>query len=110
MATVSQEETRSSLSLLRDVVLSLTRVVEDSTELIGASVHEELARFRTELARHALSVAAVMAGASLLTAGLAMLLSALLGSWPLTLVIFGAIYLGAGFALSRGLGPTEEET
>jgi hypothetical protein len=104
------EGRRSSLSLVRDVVISFTRVVEDSTELIGASVHEELARFRTELARHALALVAVIAGAFLLAAGLAMFVSELLESWPLTLVLFGAVSLAVGFFLNRSIAPREDES
>jgi hypothetical protein len=109
-ASEAMEEKRSGLSLVRDVVISFTRVVEDSTELIGASVHEELARFRTELARHALALVALIAGASLLAAGLAMFVSELLDSWPLTLVLFGAASLGAGLLLSRSVAPKEDES
>lgn len=90
---------RSTVALLRDVLLSLTRVAEDSTDLVGASVREELARFRDEMSRHALALAAVVTGAALLTAGLAIFLSELLGSWPLTLSLFGALYLAAGIGI-----------
>jgi hypothetical protein len=90
---------RSTFGIVRNVVLSLTRVVEDSTELIGASVHEELAQFRVDLARHALGIVAIVTGAALGTAGLAILVSELIGSWSATLVIFGGVYLAIGLAL-----------
>lgn len=90
---------RSSFSVIRDATLSLTHIVEDSTELIGASIHEELERFRVEMARHALSVIAVVIGGALLTAGLAIYLNQLLESWPLTLVIFGALYFATALLL-----------
>ncbi|MGH9324207.1 MAG: phage holin family protein [Vicinamibacteria bacterium] len=101
MSTLPQEEERprSALSLVRDVVQSLTHMVEDSTELVAATVREELTRFRVELARNAVAGVALLAGTSLLTAGLAMFLNQLLGSWPLTLSLFGALYLGIGLAL-----------
>lgn len=101
MATVPQERRRSSLALVRDAILSLTHIVEDSTELVGATIREEVEHFRVEMARHTLSLAAVVAGASLLTAGLAMFVSELIGSWPLTLVLFGVFYLGVGLVLQR---------
>lgn len=86
-------ERRSSFTLLRNVVIDLTQVVEDSTELIGASVREELAEFREDMARQALSIVAIIIGGLLLAAGLAMLVSAWLGSWSATLLIFGAIFV-----------------
>ena len=90
---------RSTFGVVRDVLLSMTRVVEDSTELIGASVHEELAQFRVDLAKHMLGVVAVVTGVALGTAGLASLVSELVGSWPLTLLLFGGVYLVGGVGL-----------
>jgi hypothetical protein len=97
--TDDAEGRRSTLSLIKNVVLDLTQVVEDSTELIGASVREELAQFREDMTRHMLAMVAVIIGGSLATAGLAMLVSEWIGSWPVTLLIFGAIY----FAFAVGL-------
>lgn len=97
-------ERRSTFALIRSVVMSMTHVVEDSTELVGASVREELERFRLEMARHALAIIAVVTGTSLVSAGLAMFLSELLGSWPLTLVLFGSVYLGIALWLYRFAG------
>ena len=74
-ADASSENRRSTLGIIKHVVLDLTQVVEDSTELIGASVREELAQFREDMARHMLAIVAVIIGGSLLTAGLAMLVS-----------------------------------
>jgi hypothetical protein len=108
MAIVPREPRRSTLALVRDSLISLTRIVEDSTDLVGASIREELERFRVEMARHTLALAAVVAGSSLLTAGLAMFVSRLVGSWSLTLVAFGVVYLVAGFALLRAKGPDDE--
>lgn len=102
------EHPRSTLALLRNVVLDLTQVVEDSTELIGASVREELAAFRDDMARHALAIVAVVIGGSLLTAGLAMMVSEWIGSWPVTLLIFGAIYVAFAAGLRFG-GRREQE-
>lgn len=100
-------ERRSTFALIRSVVMSMTHVVEDSTELVGASVREELERFRLEMARHALAIIAVVTGTSLVSAGLAMFLSELLGSWPLTLVLFGGVYLGIALWLYRFAGPPD---
>ncbi|HXV60506.1 MAG TPA: hypothetical protein VEK15_07425 [Vicinamibacteria bacterium] len=112
MASISQDEgeslvpeRRSTLSVLRSVVLSLTHVVEDSTEFVSASVREELERFRIEMARHALSIIAVVAGTALVSAGVAMFVSKLVGSWSLTLVLFGGLYLAIGFVIHRYKSP-----
>ena len=99
----------TTLSLVRNVILDLTQVVEDSTELIGASVREELAQFREDMARHMLALVAVIIGGALLTAGLAMLVSQWIGSWPLTLLIFGAIYFAFAFGLWMGRARVDDE-
>ncbi len=100
---------RSTLGLIRNVVVDLTQVVEDSTELIGASVREELARFREDMARHALALVAIIIGGSLATAGLAMLTSEWIGSWPVTLLIFGAIYIAFAFGIRMGRSGEDDE-
>jgi hypothetical protein len=99
------EPRRSTMALVRDSLLSLTHIVEDSTELVGASIREELEHFRVEMAKLSLALAAMIAGASLLTAGLAMFVSRLVGSWSATLVGFGVLYLGVGLALQRAKSP-----
>ncbi len=101
MSGIPEEEApaRTTLGVARDVVLSLTQMVEDSAELVAATVREELQRFRLEMARGAMSAVAVVVGGSLLTAGLSIYLRELLGSWPLTLCLFGALYLGIAAAL-----------
>jgi hypothetical protein len=90
---------RTTLGVARDVVLSVTHMVEDSAELVSATVREELDRFRAEMARGAMSAVAVVVGGSLLTAGLAMYLRELVGSWALTLCLFGAFYIGIAAVL-----------
>ncbi len=100
---------RSTLGLIRNVVMDLTQVVEHSTELIGASVREELAQFREDMARHALSLVALIIGGSLATAGLAMLTSAWIGSWPFTLLGFGAIYFAFAIGLRMGRSREDDE-
>lgn len=101
MSDIPEEEApaRTTLEVARDVVLSLTQMVEDSAELVSATVREELHRFRVELARGAMSGVALVVGGSFLTAGLAMYVRELVGSWPLTLCLFGALYLGVAAAL-----------
>lgn len=103
-----REPRRSTLGLLRSVVLDLTQVVEDSTELIGASVREELADFRVDMARHMLSIVAIVIGGSLMTAGFAMLASKWIGL-PWTLVIFGGLYVAIAVWLQWLLRPREED-
>ncbi|HEY7816950.1 MAG TPA: hypothetical protein VIG29_01925, partial [Vicinamibacteria bacterium] len=101
MAGIPDEEApaRTTIGVARDVVLSLTRMVEDSAELVSATLREELVRFRVELARGALSGVAVVVGGSLLTAGILIYLRDLLGSWRLTLVLGGVFYLGLAAVL-----------
>ncbi len=101
MAGIPDEEApaRTTLGVARDVVLSLTQMVEDSAELVSATVREELHRFRVETTRSALSGIAVVVGGSLLTAGLVIYLRELLGSWSLTLSLAGLFYLGVAAAL-----------
>jgi hypothetical protein len=104
MSDLPEEETpaRTTLGVARDVVLSLTHMVEDSAELVSATVREELQRFRVEMARGAMSGFALIVGGSLLTAGLSMYLRELVGSWPLTLCLVGGFYLAvAGFIQMR---------
>lgn len=92
-------ERRSTLSVLRDVVVDLTHIVEDSTDLVSASVREELERVRVEMTRQAFVVTATVAGAAFLSAGLAMFIARWLDSWPATLLIFGALYIGCAIGL-----------
>ena len=99
---------RSTFSLLRDVVVNLTHVVEDSTDLLTASVREELAHFRVDFARHALSLVAVIIGGSLATAGLALLVNQWIDNWAVTLLIFGGIYLAFAAGLQWGRAGTED--
>ena len=103
-----QEPRRSTLGLLKNVVLDLTQVVEDSTELIGASVREELAEFRVEMGRHLMSIGAGIIGAALLTAGLAMFVSDRIGL-PWTLVIFGGVYVAVAIWLQWLVRAREED-
>lgn len=102
-------ERQSSFALLRNVVIDLTQIVEDSTELIGASVREELAQFREDIARQALSIVAVILGSVLLAAGFAMLVSRWIGSWPVTLLIFGAIFVAVAVGLQMGNRRDDED-
>jgi F0F1-type ATP synthase assembly protein I len=103
MADRPEDETaeRSALGILRDVVLSLTQIAENSAELLSATVREELQRFRVEMARHAITILAFMVGGVLLTIGLAMYLRQLIGSWPLTLCLLGALCLVIAGVLQR---------
>jgi len=101
MSDIPEEEApaRTTLGVARDVVLSLTQMVEDSAELVSATVREELDRFRVEMARGAMSAVTIVVGGSLLTAGLAMYLRELVGSWALTLCLFGAFYIAIAAVL-----------
>jgi hypothetical protein len=101
---------RSALGIVRDLLGTLTQVVEDSTDLFGATMREELERFRSQTARLAVSGVAAAIGVCLLTAGLAIFLSDLIGSWSLTLVILGAAYLGLALFLQLGASKKEGDS
>lgn len=88
--------TPSAFELVRRILVGMVQAIEDGADLLGASVREELGRFRTDLFRGVLAVSLLAAGGGLLTAGLAMLLNAWLGSWPLVLLLLGGVYLAAG--------------
>lgn len=88
---------RSSVELIRDVVLSLIRVVEDSTELLTVSLSEELTRFREETERRFLAHLLVLLGTALVDTALAIILAQRLESWPTALLVLGGLHLVAGF-------------
>jgi len=91
--------TPSAFELVRRVVVGMVQAIEDGADLLGASVREELARFRTDLVRAVIAACLLAAGGGLLTAGLAMLMNAWMGSWPPVLLLLGGVYLGLGIWL-----------
>ena len=96
-----------AFDLARRVLVGMVQAIEDGTELLGASVREELGRFRTDLIKSLLATSSLVAGAGLLTAGLALFMHLWIGSWPLVLLLLGGIYLAAGgwlFASSSASG------
>lgn len=74
---------------------------EDVAELLGATIREELARFRRELARHALGIALLIPGVGLVTAAVVLLLQKWLDQWAASLLIVGAFYLLGAVVLMR---------
>jgi hypothetical protein len=86
----------SSFELARRVLVSMVQAVEDGADLLGASVREELGRFRTDLVRALVATFSLAAGGGLLTAGLALLMHDWIGSWPPVLLVLGGLYMAAG--------------
>lgn len=86
----------SSFELVRRVVVGMVQAIEDGAELLGASVREELDRFRADAVKSLVAAILLVAGAGLLTAGIALLLRAWIGSWPPVLLALGGLYLVLG--------------
>ncbi len=86
----------SAFELVRRVLVGMVQAIEDGADLLGASVREELGRFRTDLVRSLVATFLLAAGGGLMTAGLALLLHTWIGSWPTVLLVLGGVYLTAG--------------
>jgi hypothetical protein len=86
----------SAFELVRRVLVGMVQAIEDGADLLGASVREELGRFRTDLVRSLVATFLLAAGGGLMTAGLSLLLHTWIGSWPPVLLVLGGVYLAAG--------------
>ena len=75
------------------------QAVEDGANLVGASLREELGRFREDAVRTLIAAAFLATGGGLATAGIALLLHRWIGSWSPVLLVMGGVYLVAGFWL-----------
>ena len=97
-----------AFELVRRILVGMVQAIEDGADLLGASVREELGRFRNDIVKSAIATSLLIAGGGLLTAGLASLMHAWLGSWPPVLLTLGSVYLVVGgflFAsMERGQG------
>lgn len=91
----------STFELFGRVVTGVVGAFEDVAELLGATIREELARFRRELARHALGIALLIPGVGLVTAAVVLLLQKWLDQWAASLLIVGAFYLLGAVVLMR---------
>ena len=59
----------SAFELVRRVLVGMVQAIEDGADLLGASVREELGRFRTDLVRSLVATFLLAAGGGLMTAG-----------------------------------------
>ncbi len=104
---IDQPSSPSAFELARRILAGVMQSIEDGADLLGASVREELGRFRTDIVRSLLAVVSLAAGGGLVTAGLALLLHAWIGSWPPVLLVLGGAYLAVGawlFSLAHAPG------
>ena len=102
-------EDPSTFELARRILVGVVQAVEDGANLVGASLREELGRFREDAVRTLVAVALLATGGGLATAGVALLLHRWIGSWSPVLLAMGGAYLIAGFWLlhtSRGTNST----
>ncbi len=100
----------STFELARRILVGVVQAVEDGANLVGASLREELGRFREDAVRTLIAVAFLATGGGLTTAGIALLLHRWIGSWSPVLLVMGGVYLVAGFWLlqvSRAKGGDE---
>ena len=88
--------TPSGFELVRRVLVGMVQAVEDGADLLGASVREELGRFRADLVKIMVATCLLTAGGGLLTGGVALLLHTWIGSWPPVLLVLGGVYLAVG--------------
>ena len=89
----------STFELARRVLVGVVQAVEDGANLVGASLREELGRFREDAVRTLIAAAFLATGGGLATAGIALLLHRWIGSWSPVLLVMGGVYLVAGFWL-----------
>ena len=92
-------EAPSTFELARRILVGVVQAIEDGANLVGASLREELGRFREGAVRTLIAVALLATGGGLATAGVALLLHRWIGSWSPVLLVMGGVYLVAGFWL-----------
>jgi hypothetical protein len=99
----------SRLAGARRVLLGFTEILEDSVDLLGATLREEIARAPSQWVAPVVGLASAMAGAVFLTAAAAIFLRDLFGAWSLSFLALGVFYAGVGIAVwksgRRNAGP-----
>jgi hypothetical protein len=96
---VHREESAEEVSRLagaRRAILGLTEILEDSVDLLGATLREEIERVPSQWVAPAVCLFSVLAGASFLTAAAALFLRELLGAWSLSFLLLGLFYAAVG--------------
>lgn len=86
----------SRLASVERAILALTEIVEDSVDLLGATLREESAKIPGRLIRPVAGILTASIGASFLTAAAAIYLRDLLGGWPLSFLALGLFYVLLG--------------
>jgi len=97
----------SAFELVSRVLVGIVQAIEDGADLIGASVREELGRFRTGFVRSLVAAVMLAIGGGLLTGGLAVLIHTWIGSWAPVLLILGAVYVSVGAWLFHSSSASE---
>lgn len=95
-ATEDPKLETSRLANVQRSILALTEIVEDSVDLLGATLREEAERIPGRLIRPAVGIVSALAGVSFLTAAAALYFRDLFGGWPLSLLALGAFYVLLG--------------
>lgn len=86
----------SRLASGQRAVVGLTEILEDSVDLLGATLREEAARIPRLLIRPAASILSVAVGALFLTASAALYFRDLFGGWSWSFLALGAFYVLLG--------------
>lgn len=86
----------SRLASVQRAILALTEIVEDSVDLLGATLREESAKIPGRLIRPVAGILTASIGASFLTAAAVLYLRDLFGGWPLSFLALGSFYLLLG--------------
>lgn len=86
----------SRLAGARRALLGLTEILEDSVELLGATLREEVARVPSQWVRPAIGLFSALAGAGFLTAAAALFFRSLFGGWASSFLALGVFYVAVG--------------
>ncbi len=86
----------SRLASAQRAIVGLTEILENSVDLLGATLREEAARIPGRLIRPAAGILTTAVGASFLTAAAALYFRDLFGGWPLSFLALGAFYVLLG--------------
>ena len=89
----------SRLASAQRAVVGFTEILEDSIDLLGATLREETARIPAVLLRPAAGLFAAAVGALFLTAAAALYFRDLFGGWAPSFLALGAFYVLSGVVL-----------
>lgn len=95
------EREESGFEIFGRVVSGCVGAIEEGTELLGATLREELFRFRHDVSRRMLAGALLLPGVGLVTSAVVILLHQWLGNLSAALGLVGAIYLAGAFYFLR---------